>query len=366
MTEKNLDNPFEKTLQHEIFKDARVDFDMYEKDPDIDLELDLFEKNPFKVKLVDFLSSSSGVFGASGSGKSVTCARIMEQICKHRIPFTIFDKEGDFDSLLTFDIRIKVLCFKQDPASDDVEYFSKERSSKTEDGIRSSKSKPITIDGIKELAQENFYNGRMTVLDLSNMASRDSALNLVYAYVNQIKQLSDSLYTEGRKLHHILLLDEAHYFLPAMWADLYDRNIKILKPMVSLFSSIASLARKRGIVLILSSQRMSHVSYDTLANIKQFFFHRVSSPKDVKKYEDQLSNLFVEEWILQSVSTMTPGSCIYIIGDRVYLTKTKNRESHHLGSTPRPSDTYKTLKFLKSGTPDSNREVNSNDSTYSY
>lgn len=341
--EKNLAKRIYETTA--LFKSAGTDYNMKRIDPDDKLTLDLFTSEPYRINLVDFLSFSTGVFGATGSGKSITSARILEQISNHRIPFTIFDKEGDYDSLLDYNNSIVVYYFIQDVESNKIEYY---KISKWFENVNKSETKECDEEAIKELAKNNFYKGRMVVLDLSMMVIREDMMGFVYTYVLELKKLSDELYRDEIKLQHLIFLDESAYYLPSIYSDFYDKTIKISKPMVALFSSLASMARKRGLIIMLSTQRITHVSNDTLSNLKQFFFHKVSSKPDIQRYKHYCSGdpsmMYDIEEIMHNAR---PGDAVFVHKDMVLMRRVKMRVSRHLGKTPRPSDTFRSIEKLK-------------------
>lgn len=347
--ERREANPFERIFESPTWEKSGMDYDMREVDIDQTLMLDLFTSEPHRIPLVSFLSSSCGIFGSTGTGKSVSCARIIEQVSDNNIPFTIMDKEGDFDTLIDYNNRIKAYYFAQDIGTEEISFTRKE---KFRDEVQVSKSFSVSPDfaEIRVLAKENFLKGRMSVLDLSMMNNRSDIMELVYTYISTVKAFSDELYKQELKLHHILLLDESHYYVPSQWSDFYDKSIKLIKPLIALVSSLGAMARKRGVVIILSSQRMSHISWDTLANVKQFVLHLVNNSKDLERYRTYLSAApFPISQLDTLLAMMKPGECIYLLGDQVYITRMKMRESRHAGRTPRPSDTKRTLERIKSG-----------------
>lgn len=338
-------NPFARLLDHPIFKQAQVDYDMKEIDLDAALELDLFERPPHHISLINFLDASIGIFGTTGSGKSVTTARILEELINHDVPLTIIDKEGDFDTLMDYSYKVKTYYFEEKIETGEIIYYKKEM---WHNETKESEKKIYGDQEIKEIAKKNYLYGNISVLDVSGIITRAKAMELAYNYIIQLKEVSDELKRQNIPVHHLLFVDEAHYFAPSQHSTSYDKRIAICKPMSILLASIAGMGRKRGMNLVVASQRMKHLDWDILNNIKQFFFQRTNAPPDVELYKDYISNAPFPINTLDAVlAVMQPGDVIYLIKDKIYLTKVKNRRSAHSGKTPRFSQTKRNLLIIK-------------------
>ncbi len=347
---KNLEAESKRLLEMWT-RDAEIDLpSMCVQSIDDTLTLNLFATHA-PVPLTKFLEASLGVFGVTGSGKSMSLRRILEQLAFCRIPMSVIDKEGEFVTLRDRFPGICYVLFRQE-LSGDIDMLTFRGKKPQIERVTFREKKKIIVDGapLAKLSRSIFLGGRMCVLDLSEIGNPETTRKLAYHYISGIKQASDALYRQDLKLHHFIVLDESHRFVPSQWSDFYKSSSDTIKDLTELISTIASMARKRGIVLCLAAQRITHVSHDTLANVQQFILQRSIGKRDRETYYTYLSSFSSNKnRVLEDIKALKAGEGFYVYKDIVYSIRMRMGITQHKGFTPKPSDSFRTLDKIRRG-----------------
>lgn len=238
-----------------------------------------------------FIGCSTAVLGITGSGKTNTAAVLIEELLSHGLPMTIVDIEGEYYGLKQhYDLLIA--------------------------GRSEHAELEIGIENAAQLAEISAQRRISLILDLSEYTQEETYAFLV-AYFKRLWEVASTL----KQPYHIVL-EEAHEFAPQ----------GVNTPLKQLLTRIALRGRKRGLGIILMSQRSAKVEKDVLTQASLLFLHKVVHPIDMKVYKDiiPLAGAQVEEMIGQ----LQPGQAIVLSQHIPQVAQIRLRHTFHAGITP--------------------------------
>ena len=176
-------------------------------------------EGPFAVDANLVATGRTCVLGTSGSGKSYTVGVLCEELCRNEVPFAIVDTEGEHTGLRE---KYETIWVGAEEDSD------------------------LTWDSVD-------------ILDLAKQAPDISPLILDVSDLTdpkeKVAQFMEALYgtlTE-RKVPYLIVVEEADKFIPQ-----YGQRVPI-------FAEVARRGRKRGMGLMICSQRPSLVDKNVLS-----------------------------------------------------------------------------------------------------
>ncbi|HVP22388.1 MAG TPA: DUF87 domain-containing protein [Conexivisphaerales archaeon] len=250
------------------------------------LDLGRHGERPFSVDADHVVTGRTCVMGASGSGKSYLVAVICEELCKAGVPFLIVDTEGEYHTLKE---KYDLLWVGDEPGCD----------------VRWSELR------LGELAAASLQS-QPIILDLSGV---DDQRSLLGTYLT-------ALYAEvsRRRLPYLVVLEEADRFIPQA-----GERLPIL-------DEIARRGRKRGLGLIVCTQRPSVVDKNVLSQCSSQLIGRLVIKNDLQA----VSHFFPGQQLPKQLTTLPPGS-FYAMGDlsqQPVQIAVRARETSHGGSTP--------------------------------
>ena len=255
--------------------------------------MQLDHTNTLNLTIADVVAKRIAVLGASGSGKTNTVARLVEELLPS-MPVTIIDPHEDYWGLReAFPILIA--------------------------GKGKHVDMPLTLESAPALAAYSFRERLPVILDLLLM-TEDERHALVVAYCEALWQAAISA---DVRLPYTVVLDEAHIFIPEGGRD--TASTKRMK-------QFASEGRKFGIGMILSTQRAAAISKAVLANCEMLFLHGVQIENDAKAYQSVLPcDLAETKRIAYALDT---GECLFRQGRRMEQVRILKRATFHAGDTP--------------------------------
>ena len=176
-------------------------------------------QGPFAVDANLVVTGRTCVLGSSGSGKSYTVGVLCEELCRNEIPFAIVDTEGEHTGLKE---KFEALWVGEDQDSDlswgDLD--------------------------IKDLARQAPDISPL-ILDVSDLTDpKEKVSSFVSALYETLTQ---------RRTPYLVVVEEADKFVPQ-----YGQRIPI-------FAEVARRGRKRGMGLMICSQRPSLVDKNVLS-----------------------------------------------------------------------------------------------------
>lgn len=214
-------------------------------------------KEPFKVDPNIVATGRTCVIGASGSGKSYVVSVICEELCKNGVPFAIVDTEGEHAGL-------------------------KEK-----------------FDAVW-IGEEAGCDARWSELDLQAMAAEApdiAPLILDLSDADEPKQKVGSFVTslyaevERRRTPYLLIVEEADRFVPQN-----GERVEIL-------NEVARRGRKRGLGLMVCTQRPSLVDKNVLSQCGNQLIGKLVIRNDLQS----VAQFFPGRETLNQLTTLSPG-----------------------------------------------------------
>jgi hypothetical protein len=247
--------------------------------------------NKLQLQTQDLVGRSTAVLGITGSGKTNTTSVLIEELLASGLPLTIVDIEGEYWGL-----------------KEQFEILVAGRSVNAEVEVAPTNA--------GQLADISIRRGISVILDLS-----DFSQNEIYEFLmNYFTSLWEASSITRRPYQ--IILEEAHEFVPQGMNN----------PLKQLLARLALRGRKRGLGIILVSQRSAKVEKDLLTQASLLFLHKVMHPVDLRVYKDliPLSSSEVEE----NVRLLQPGQVIVVSNFATTIVSVRLRHTFHVGATP--------------------------------
>jgi hypothetical protein len=213
---------------------------------------------------------SIALLGITGSGKTNTAFVILDELLASKTAMTIVDIEGEYWQLAKRHTDMLIV------------------------GRSEHCSKEITRGNAVELAKSSLEGGIPILIDLSDYSALESHTILIKYF--------GTLWTYSAKVKrpYRIVLEEAHEWLPEYGTtDLKD-----------ILSRIALRGRKRGLDMMIISQRSAKVAKDVLTQTSLLFLHRVVHPIDLAVYKLLIPLQGAK--VLQMVGDMQTGQAIVV------------------------------------------------------
>lgn len=224
------------------------------------------------------------IIGQSGSGKSFLAGVIAEELCKANMPFCVIDTEGEYSSLRSqFDVI--VLGGSSKDVGLDVDYY--------------------------KLFHSSIINEVPVILDVSD--SVDS--------LDIVNRALESLYSLESKIRkpYLVLIEEADKFAP-----------QTMSKGANIVEEIGVRGRKRGIGLLVATQRPAKISKNVLSQCSYGFVGKLTIENDLSA----IKILFEERSKLTNITKLDVGEFeSFGLGENDKF-KVKQRDVKHIGMTP--------------------------------
>ena len=250
------------------------------------------------ISLEDIYGKAVAILGVRGSGKTNTAAVIVEELLSEGLPVVILDIDGEYWSLRE---NYDILIVSSDEKAD----------------IR------LEIDNTQQATKL-----ARALLDLYVPAVIDVSEFIVSEYSNYLTAFIEELWRRS-KTHRrpfFVVVEEAHEFIPQGY---YSNALKNVLVRMTL------RGRKRGIGLILVSQRSAKVDKDVLTQAEYYILHKVLHPADLRVYKELLPLSSSE--IENIVPKLGVGEALFYNGSYVKKVKVRKRRTFHVGYTPKNS-----------------------------
>lgn len=244
-----------------------------------------------ELSLDSVIGKSIAILGIRGSGKTNTAAVIIEELLKYNFPVAIIDIDGEYWGLKE---KYEILV------------------------VGKGNNVDIELDVIHSEAIAKFFveKGIPVILDFSNFL-----MNEIYQFLVNFFKVVWELSGKLRK-PSLIVIEEAHEFIP--------QGIKTeLKEYIA---RVALRGRKRGISLLIISQRSAKVDKDTLTQCEILFLHKVIHPVDLNVYKALLP--LPSRDVEGLVSELQVGESIFYNGKIIQKVRIRKRYTYHAGYTP--------------------------------
>ncbi|EQD66124.1 ATP/GTP-binding site motif A [mine drainage metagenome] len=226
------------------------------------------------------------VIGQSGSGKSFLIGVIAEELCKLGLPFLIVDTEGEYHNLKSAFKAIWVSNSQESDIGMDVDYT--------------------------KLLAESINGNVPIVFDVSDVVDQSG---YVYSMLGALYNLEDKMHVP-----YLVIIEEADKLAP-----------QVLHSGKNMVEEISVRGRKRGIGLLIATQRPANISKNVLSQCSYGFVGKLTIENDISA----IDILFNNRQLRDSIVHLSQGEFVpFGIGiDRVV--KVKGRSLSHYGSTPK-------------------------------
>jgi hypothetical protein len=241
---------------------------------------------PFLVDANRIATGRTCIIGSSGSGKSYAVGVILEELCKTGVPFALLDTEGEYSGLKGGYELIRV----GDDEDSDIQWVG------------------LDIEDLAVQAPEI----APLILDLSEADEPKAKASLFLS----------SLYREStrRRTPYLVVLEEADRFVPQSGEKL------------PIFGELSRRGRKRGLGLLICTQRPSLVDKNVLSQCGNQLIGKLVIRNDLQS----VSQFFPGNSLPKQLNSLAPGE-FYALGglspEPVRL-KIRERETRPGGSTP--------------------------------
>ncbi len=260
-------------------------------------ELRLDDAGAVSLRADQIAGVSLAVLGITGSGKTNSVAVIAEELLARQVPLTFLDLEGEFWSLKE---RFQVLVVGRSEHAD-IE---------------------VGPEHAADLARLSVERGLTVILDFSGHEEEDDEAEEIAAFLlPYIKALWSACFKAKRT--YVVAVEEAHEFIPQVGRT----------PLKSWLNRIAARGRKRGLSLILSSQRSAQVDKNALSQCRLRVLHKVELSHDLDVYKTLIP--WHGREVEQRVGALQQGEAIVVVeGQQAQTVRMRARNTFHPSATP--------------------------------
>jgi len=251
------------------------------------LDLGRDDEGAFEVDANVIATGRTCVIGASGSGKSYAVGVICEELCKSGVPFAIVDTEGEYSGLKQ---EYEVLWIGDEQGCD-LQWSGLDLNRV---GTQAPDLAPLILD-LSETDEPR--------------QKASSVLSIIYGEV------------ERRRTPYLIIVEEADRFVP-------QNGEKI-----AILGEIARRGRKRGVGLMVCTQRPSLVDKNVLSQCGNQFIGKLVIRNDLQA----VAQFFQGREIPKQLTALSPGR-FYAMGGLSavpHLVSIREKETLHGGSTPK-------------------------------
>jgi len=239
----------------------------------------------FSIDADKLVTSRTCIIGQSGSGKSYAIAVICEELAENNIGFCIIDTEGEY-----FSLKEKYPILWVGPEEADID---------------------ISKINLKSLAKHVIKKGFPLIFDISEISDQKE---IVSNFVSELYNVESK-----EKKPYLLIVEEVDKFAP--------QKGKVLKEI----NEVSRRGRKRGLGLMIATQRPALVSKNILSQCNNQIIGRLTIDNDI----DAVKIFFSKKKELKSLPSLAPGE-FYVLGDiGNKLVKIRKRKTEHKAVTPK-------------------------------
>ncbi len=226
------------------------------------------------------------VIGQSGSGKSFLMGVIAEELCKINLPFLVIDTEGEYHNLKNAFKAIWASNSHEADISLDVDYA--------------------------KLLSESLGGNVPIIFDVSDVVDQAS---YVYSVLSALYDLEDKMH-----LPYLVMIEEADKLAP-----------QITHTKKNMIEEISVRGRKRGIGLMIATQRPANISKNVLSQCSYGFVGRLTIDNDISA----IDILFSNRQLRDSIVHLGQGEFVPFGIGIDHAVKVKSRMLSHYGGTPK-------------------------------
>lgn len=248
------------------------------------------------LSVPDLLGESVAVLGIKGSGKTQTAAVLAEELLAAGVPMGIIDIAGEYWGLRE---KYPILIA----------------------GAEQSHTVDVAVNPEQagKLADYSLRHGESVIFDVSEyrLDDREAA----------VESFFEALWTAAGELRkpYVVLLEEAHNYIPQSESS----------DLKKLLIQLATEGRKRGLSIIMVSQRPARIDKNVLAQAGIKFLHRATLPNDLANYTANIpSAIMSPSEVKAAVFAFEAGEALALYGKVVKQVMVRRRHTFHAGYTP--------------------------------
>lgn len=223
---------------------------------------------------------SVAILGTTGTGKTNTARILTEQMVDSGFVVTIIDPDGEWSEYFSDNNQYKIFRINDDFYTDDNDLMQK---------------------AIK-IAEQSMIRRKSVIFDISDIEGTDESDLFLVTYFEKLFKISNII-----KKPYCIVIEEAH--------ELAEQGNKT--KLSNMLSRIGKRGRKRGLSMIVISQRSASVDKQLLSQMKFLLLHRVIMPVDRQAYRSILP--LSSELCNTMIKDLKNGSCIILNEDKVYV-----------------------------------------------
>ena len=240
--------------------------------------------NGIEIDVQTMMTGRGCIIGQSGSGKSFLAGVISEELCGSNMPFCVIDTEGEYSSLKSL-FNVIVVGGENKDVDFDIDYSKLFRASIADDV-------PVVLDV-------------SDIMDAKEVVYK--ALEALYMLENEIRK------------PYLVLVEEADKFAP-----------QTMSKNPNMIEEISVRGRKRGIGLLIATQRPANISKNVLSQCSYGFIGRLTIDNDL----NAIKILFEDREKLVEVTKLRTGEFISFGLENNKRFQVKPRTVKHIGITP--------------------------------
>jgi len=267
--------------------------------PKLKIELGKSGNRNFSIEAQELVTGRSCVIAQSGAGKSYLISVLCEKMLKNKIPFCIIDTEGEYFSLKE---KFEILWVGGEGSDVDIEKVN-----------------------LKELAEKAITENIPIIFDVSDVLEERRF----------VEEFSSNLYDIAtiKRSPYLMIIEEADKFIPQS------------KDSIKKIEEISRRGRKRGLGLMIATQRPALVNKNVLSQCGNQFIGKLTTENDLKA----VNLFFSSRKQLEELPLLDAGYFFAMgnISKRRIKFKSDERETQHKGLTPEliPKDSPKISEF---------------------
>lgn len=254
--------------------------------------LDIDVHGRIQLKLTDIPGKHIAVLGLSGSGKSNTVTVLAEELLTNNYPLTIVDVDSEYWGLKEVH-NIPV--------------------------VGKSPNVDLEVSPLAGAALANwvFDKNIPIILDVLNFDQEQREQFLT----DYLRTFWNRICLQKRP--HLVIVDEAHLLVPQQ-----QKGSELKK----LITRMALQGRKRGLGVLIASQRPSMVDKNIITQAGFLLLHRNTYPNEIKIYQEIIP--LPADQIKKTVPEMQPGQIIALLNHKPVTTTIRKRHTFDGGATP--------------------------------
>lgn len=238
----------------------------------------------FSISEQDLLTGRCCIIGQSGSGKSFLVGVIAEELAREHLPFVVIDTEGEYKSLKSL---FEVIWVSDESGAD------------------------VGMDVDFSALIEKSMLGIPIVFDVSGQQDQ---VGKVYSFLSELYAVEDRV-----RKPYLAIIEEADKFAP-----------QVKRGELNIIEEISVRGRKRGLGILVATQRPANISKNVLAQCSYGFIGKLSIENDV----NAISILFEDRNMLKELVTLHTGEFMPFGIDSPQKIRIRKRVVEHISSTP--------------------------------